>query len=99
MTNEDSNVWKKQDGNIITLGIKKESADAVKEFMFVKLPEVGKNLKKGDVFVSLEALKWSGHLETPVEGEVVEINEEIYDEPELLNKDPINNWICKIKIN
>lgn len=90
--------WVKIEEGIATLGIKKESAEKVEEFMFVKLPEVGAIIKKGDVYVSLEAIKWSGHLESPVSGKVIEVNESVYDEPSLINSDSESAWICKIQV-
>ncbi|MBN2094586.1 MAG: glycine cleavage system protein H [Candidatus Aenigmarchaeota archaeon] len=89
--------WLKIDGDVATLGIIEPVAKAIKEFLFAKLPEKG-GIKKGEVWLSLEALKWSGHLKSPVSGEVVEVNEKVYDEPDLINKDPYGTWIIKIKL-
>ncbi len=87
------------DGNtIVTLGIIEPAAKSVEEFLFIKLPEANETIAKDDIYVSLEAMKWTGHLKTPVSGEIIEVNEEVYDEPETINKDPYNTWICKIKL-
>ncbi len=67
--------------------------------MFVKLPENGQKIKKGEIYVSLEAIKWSGHLSSPFSGEIIEVNEEIFDEPSIINRDPYGKgWIAKIKL-
>lgn len=91
--------WVKIDNGVATMGINKESAAKVDEFMFVKMPEIGSEVVKGEVYVSLEAIKWSGHLESPVSGKVIEVNEEVYDEPSLINSDSEKAWICKIKLD
>ena len=61
------------------------------------MPELGK-IQKGEVYVSLETLKWSGHLKSPLTGVVEEVNESLFDEPERINEDPYGSWIAKIKI-
>ncbi len=91
--------WVKLEKDIAVLGITQESAKKVKEFMFIQLPKLNSNIKKGDIYVSLEAIKWSGHLTSPLSGKIIEINEEVYDEPSLINTAPFENWICKIKIS
>ncbi len=91
--------WVKEEGDIVVVGVNKDAASKVKEFVFVKLPEKGKDIKKGEEYVSLEAVKWSGHLESPVEGEIVEVNDTVSDDPSLINKDPEGKgWIMKVKL-
>jgi len=100
--NKDSSwikIEEKSNDTIVTLGIIEPAAKSVEEFLFVKLPESNETIKKGDIYVSLEAMKWTGHLKSPVSGEILEVNEPVYDEPETINKDPYNTWICKIKIS
>ncbi len=91
--------WVKVDGNDAWLGIIDESAKQVEEFIFIMLPEVGKVLKKDDVYVSLEAVKWSGQLTTPLAGEVVEVNQALFDNPSQINQNPYDCWIAKIKLS
>jgi glycine cleavage system H protein len=91
--------WVKIEGDVATLGITKTACDKVQEFVFVKLPEKSQQIKKGETYVSLEAIKWSGHLSSPLSGEVVEVNEDIFDEPSMINEDPYGKgWIAKIKM-
>ena len=59
----------------------------------------GKMIKKGETYVSLEAVKWSGHLSSPVSGEIIDVNEELFDEPSLINRDPYGSWIMKVKMS
>ncbi len=81
------------------VGIIKPAADKVKQFVFIDLPEEGEKIEKGDTYASVEAVKWSGHLSSPFTGEVIEVKQDIFDEPTKLNEEPYKNWIMKIKID
>ena len=83
---------------VVSVGLIEPAVKKVDEFVFVKLPEKGKRIKKGDVYVSLEAIKWSGHISSPVSGEIVDVNEELFDEPSRINHDPYGSWIMKVKL-
>jgi len=91
--------WVQIDKDVATVGVVGPAAKRVKEFVFIKLPEKGKKIKKGDTYVSLEAVKWSGHLSSPVSGEIVEVNEALFNEPSKINKDPYNSWVMKVKLD
>jgi len=91
--------WVKIEGDIAIVGVIDSAAKKVKEFVFVNLPEKGKKIKQGETYVSLEAVKWSGHLSSPVSGEIVEVNEKLFDEPSLINRDPYGCWIMKVKMS
>lgn len=95
----DERTWVKADGDIATVGITDYALESVKEVAFIDLPEKGKKLKKGDDLVALESIKWSGHVASPVSGEVVEVNEALFDDPSKLNKDPYGSWACKMKMS
>ena len=91
--------WIKIENDIATLGIIKPATDKISEFVFVKLPEKGENIKAGDTYVSLEAVKWTGHLSSPLSGEIIAVNEEVFDEPSIINEDPYKKgWIVKLKL-
>lgn len=91
--------WIKIEKDVATIGMIGPGAQKVNEFVFIMLPEKGKKIKKGETYVTLEAVKWSGHLSSPVSGEIVEVNEPLYDEPSEINKDAYKNWIVKIKLS
>ncbi|MFP4423944.1 MAG: glycine cleavage system protein H [Candidatus Woesearchaeota archaeon] len=91
------NSWVKVEGDIATVGVIEPAAKKV-EFVFIQLPEK-KEIKKGDTYVSLEGVKWSGHLSSPVTGEVIEVNEPLFDEPSKINEDPYGEWIMKVKLD
>jgi glycine cleavage system H protein len=72
----------------------------VQEFVFVDLPERGQKIKKGDTYASLEAVKWSGHLSSPLSGEVTDVNDKAFDEPGIINQDPYGQgWLVKIRLS
>ena len=91
-------VWVSVEGDTATLGITDYALATTKEIVFIDLPEVGRILKRGVDFVSLESVKWSGHVESPVDGEVLEVNGLLFDDPSKLNSDPYGSWICKVKL-
>lgn len=91
--------WVRIEGDVATVGITAPSASKVKEFIFIKLPEKGETIRKGESYVSLEAVKWSGHLSSPVSGEIIEVNGPLYDEPSKINKDPYGSWIMRVRMS
>lgn len=91
--------WVKIEKDIASVGAIEPAAKKVKEFVFINLPEKGKKINKGETYVSLEAVKWSGHLSSPVSGEIVDVNEGLFDEPSKINKDPYGSWIMKVKLS
>jgi len=93
------NSWVVQEGEIATVGVNEEAAKKVKEFVFIQLPKKGTKIKQGEDYCSLEALKWSGHIESPVSGEIIEVNDALFDEPSRINKDPYGSWIMKVKLS
>jgi glycine cleavage system H protein len=91
--------WVKVNGDIATLGIIAPIAEKVKEFVFIMLPEKGKKIKRGEKYVSLEAVKWTGDLSSPLSGEILEVNNPLFDEPSKINNDGYKNWIAKVKFD
>ncbi|MFW5879845.1 MAG: glycine cleavage system protein H [bacterium] len=95
--NED-NSWVKVEGDTATVGITEPAAKKVQEFVFIQLPQKEK-IKQGEKYVSIEAVKWSGHLTSPVSGEIIEVNDSLFDEPGKINQEPYKNWIMKVKLD
>ena len=90
--------WVRVEGRIATVGVNDVGAKLADEFVFIKLPEKGKEIKKGETYVSLEAVKWSGHLTSPVSGKIIEVNEKVFDDPAMINKAPYEQWIMKVEL-
>ncbi|SUB78421.1 glycine cleavage system protein GcvH [Porphyromonas macacae] len=90
--------WARLDGSFIYVGITDYAQSELGEIVYVDVPTEGEQLSADDVFGSIEAVKTVSDLMMPVEGEVVEVNAELEDAPELVNSDPYGKgWIIKIK--
>ena len=87
------------DHEAATVGITVHAQDALGDVVFVDLPEVGRQLKQGEVAGVVESVKAAADLYSPVSGEVVEVNEALRADPSLANTDPLGNgWFFKLHI-
>ena len=89
----------KVDGEYGYVGISEYAAKQLGAVTYVDMPEEGEELTAGEEFGAVESRKAASDLYSHVSGEVVEINEELVDNPKLINNDPLNAWIVKVKIN
>lgn len=91
--------WVKVEGDIAIVGITDFAQNELSDIVYVELPEVGKNIKKGDVIATVEAVKTVADVYSPVSGEIIEVNEKLKDEPSIINNDPYGEgWIAKVKM-
>jgi len=91
--------WVKVEGGIAIVGITDFAQNELSDIVYVELPEVGKNIKKGDVIATVEAVKTVADVYSPVSGEIIEVNEKLKDEPSIINNDPYGEgWIAKVKM-
>jgi len=91
--------WVKVEGEIGIVGITDFAQNELSDIVYVELPEVGKNIKKGEVIATVEAVKTVADVYSPISGEIVEVNEKLKDEPSIINNDPYGEgWIAKIKM-
>ncbi len=89
--------WLREEGDLLVFGISDYAQEKIGEVVFVELPEE-EDFTKGDSFSVVESVKSANDLYIPVSGEVVEVNEDLEDSPELVNSDAFGKgWICKIK--
>ena len=92
--------WAKFDGDVVTIGITDFAQGELGDIIFIELPEVGSDVEKEEAFGTIEAVKTVTDLLSPVNGTVVEINEELEDAPESVNEDPYERgWFIKVKAN
>ena len=91
--------WIKIDGDIATIGITAYAQDALGDLVYVELPDVGRTLDKGEDFAVVESVKTAAEVYTPVAGEIVEVNDNLPDDPELIKKSLDEGWIAKIKVS
>jgi glycine cleavage system H protein len=93
----DDHEWAMEDGDRVRIGISDYAQDQLGDIVFVELPEVGDEFEKGDEFGSLESVKAVSELYLPISGTITAVNENLEDEPELLNLDPNENWLVEIE--
>lgn len=92
--------WVLVDGDVATVGITDFAQGELGDIVFVEIETEGESLDKGEIFGTVEAVKTVSDLFMPVSGEVVEVNEELADAPEVVNKDPYGKgWMIRIKIS
>ena len=88
-----------EDHEAAVVGITHHAQDALGDVVFVELPEVGRQYKKGEVVGVVESVKAAADMYMPVSGEVVEVNATLKDDPSLANSDPLGNgWFFKVHI-
>jgi glycine cleavage system H protein len=91
--------WIRVDGQFGWIGITDYAQSELGDIVYVELPSVGMKVEKGKTFGTIEAVKAVSDLFAPVTGEVVELNAEMKDHPEVANKDPYGKgWLVKIVI-
>ncbi len=95
----ESHEWVSVDGDIATIGISDYAQHALGDIVYVDMPEEGDQIEAGEAFGAVESVKAASDLISPVSGEVVEVNSELEDSPELINKDAFANWILKVRMS
>jgi len=90
----------KIEGDIAWVGITKYAQEALGDLVYVELPSVGKKVKKGEYFAVVESVKTAAEVYSPVDGEVIEANDNMPTDLEMI-KSPVGEqgWIAKIKIS
>jgi glycine cleavage system H protein len=93
-----SDEWVKLDGDEAVIGISDYAQEQLSDLVFVELPAVGDSFEKGDTFGVVESVKAAADVNVPIGGEVVAVNGDLEDAPELINEDPfVKGWIIRIK--
>ena len=91
--------WARIDGDTATLGITWYGQDALGELVHYEPPDVGATLSKDGAYGEVESVKAVSDLISPLSGEVLEVNQEVVDAPELVNEDPYGRgWLVRIRI-
>ena len=92
--------WVMIEGERAKVGITDYAQDALGDVVFVDLPELGKRVTVGETVTEVESTKSVSDIYAPLEGEIIEINQELDDSPELLNGDPYGEgWIFILKLS
>ena len=96
-----SHEWVRNEGDgTVTVGITEHAQGLLGDMVFVELPEVGDEISTGDDVAVAESVKAASDIYAPITGEVVEINEDLEDSPELVNSDAYGDgWMFKVKLD
>lgn len=95
----ESHEWVKVDGNKAYVGITDYAQHELGEVVYVELPEVGTTVEAGDQCIVLESVKAASDVYSPIGGTVVEINEELVDNPGLINESAFDAWIIAVDMS
>tara|TARA_R110002167_G_scaffold2178_11_gene11139 strand:+ start:26898 stop:27290 length:393 start_codon:yes stop_codon:yes gene_type:complete len=95
-----SHEWIRDEGNgVVTIGITDHAQELLGDVVFVELPDVGDSFAAGDDMGVVESVKAASDIYAPISLEVIEVNAELEDSPELANSDPYGDgWFFKVKI-
>jgi glycine cleavage system H protein len=94
-----SHEWVRVKGKQATVGITDHAQSELTDIVFVELPPVGKEIKKGDELCVVESVKSVSEIYAPVTGKIIAVNQKLDDAPELINKSPYTDgWIAEIEV-
>ncbi len=92
--------WLRVEGDLVVVGITEHAATQLGDVVFVELPEPETQVAKGDEVSVIESVKAASDILAPIDGEIVEVNETLVDNPGLVNEDPTGDaWFFKMKID
>lgn len=92
--------WAHVDENIVTVGVTEYAQQTLGEIVYIELPESGQKVTQGEAFGVVESVKAVSDLYAPVSGTVIEVNEELLEDPGQLNDDPMNEgWLIRIEMD
>ena len=94
----DDHEWVRVEGDNAFIGLADHAQDQLGDIVYVELPEVDDEFEKEEDFSAVESVKAAADVYMPISGRVIEINEDLMDNPELLNEDPYENWMIKVEI-
>jgi glycine cleavage system H protein len=90
--------WARLDGDVLTVGITDYAQDALGEVTFIELPAVGAVVEANGTFGTIESVKTFSDLFAPVAGEILEVNQEVLDDPARVNEDPYAAWLVRLRV-
>ncbi len=91
--------WLRVEDGLVVVGITEHASEQLGDIVFVELPEPGSTVTKGDEIVVIESVKAASDILAPLDGEIVEVNEALADDPAKVNEDPTGDgWFFKMKV-
>ncbi len=95
----DTHEWLKLAGDTAKVGITDHAQSELTDIVFVELPEIGKEVKKGEELCIVESVKSVSEIYSPVTGKISNVNKKLEDTPETINKSPYDEgWLVEIKV-
>jgi glycine cleavage system H protein len=95
-----SDEWLKVEDDVGTVGITDYAQDQLGDIVYLEKIKKGKKLKHGEALTTIESVKAVSDVNTPVTGEVIEVNEKVIEDASIINKEPYGEgWIAKINID
>ena len=92
--------WLRVEGDLVVVGITEHAAEQLGDVVFVELPEPETQVAKGDEVCVIESVKAASDILAPLEGEIVEVNEALVDDPGVINRDPYGEgWLVRIQVS
>lgn len=92
--------WAHIEGGVCTVGLTQYAVDQLQDIIFIDLPDMDDPVSAGDPFAEIESVKSVNDLYSPVNGDVIAVNEKLETDPSLISKDPYGQgWVVKIKVD
>ena len=95
----ESHEWIRLDGDVAVIGITDYAQDSLGDIVYVEMPEAGQAVSKGDEAVNIESVKVAEAVYAPVSGPIKDVNGDLEDSPELINKDAYGAFIYSITVS
>lgn len=92
-----SHEWVKEEDGLYVVGLTDFAQEALGDIVFINMPEEGDDVASGESFADVESVKAVSDVFSPVSGTVAEVNEGLIDEPALINQEPYEQWLIKVK--
>jgi len=91
--------WAHLDGDVCTVGLTQFAVEQLTDIIYVELPDVGDPALDGDSFGEIESVKSVNDLYSPVNGEIIEVNDKLNNDPSIISKDPYGKgWLIKVRV-
>ena len=91
-------LWVDENDGIAKIGITDYAQEKLRSILFINIPEIDDEFHINDTFGDVESVKTVIDLHTPVAGVVIDVNEELLDEPDAINEAPYDSWFIKLKV-
>ena len=92
-----SHEWVKEEDGLYVVGLTDFAQEALGDIVFINMPEEGDDVASGESFADVESVKAVSDVFSPVSGTVADVNEGLIDEPALINQEPYEQWLIKVK--